>query len=161
MAAASIDDGESLSALLACGMRPYRLSTVAALVATMIPLTASAQHGPAAAEVEAREIAFAKTMADRDFDAFLSFVSPEAVFFGGNGALRGNDAIGAAWRGFFEGPEAPFSWSPDVVEVLDSGDLALTSGPVRLPSGEDAGRFNSIWRKDPDGIWRIVFDRGS
>jgi ketosteroid isomerase-like protein len=58
-------------------------------------------EGPAS-EVEAREIAFAKTMADRDFDAFLSFVSPEAIFFNGNEALRGRDAIGQAWAAFFE-----------------------------------------------------------
>jgi len=131
------------------------------VLALCAPLAASAQSTALTATVEARERAFAKTMADRDFDAFLSFLSPEAVFFGGNGALRGKDAIGAAWRRFFEGPQAPFSWEPDVVEVLDSGGLALTSGPVRLPSGEDGGRFNSIWRLDADGVWRIVFDRGS
>lgn len=114
-----------------------------------------------AASVRAREEAFARTMADRDFEAFLSFISPEAVFFGREGALRGVEAIGAAWRPYFDGPEAPFAWTPDVVEVLDSGGLALTSGPVTLPDGSTAGRFNSIWRLDPDGVWRVVFDRGS
>lgn len=114
-----------------------------------------------ASEVEAREIAFAKTMADRDFDAFLSFVSPEAIFFDGNDAIRGRDAIGRAWAAFFEDSVAPFSWHPDVVEVLESGRLALSSGPVRAASGEAVGRFNSIWRKDPDGRWRVVFDKGS
>lgn len=115
----------------------------------------------AAAEVEAREIAFAQTMADRDLDAFLSFVSLEAVFFNGREALRGRAAIERAWAPYFEAPTAPFSWHPDVVEVLESGDLALTSGPVRSSAGEELGRFNSIWRRDPDGRWRIVFDRGS
>ena len=55
----------------------------------------------AASEVEAREIAFAKTMEDRDFDTFLSFVSPEAVFFNGNEPLRGHGAISHAWAPFF------------------------------------------------------------
>jgi ketosteroid isomerase-like protein len=106
-------------------------------------------------------VAFAKTMADRDFQAFLSFISPEAVFFGAEGALRGIDAIAVAWRPFFDGPQAPFAWGPDVVEVLDSGTLALTSGPVTLPDGTVGGRFNSVWRLDADGVWRVVFDRGS
>jgi ketosteroid isomerase-like protein len=113
-----------------------------------------------AAEVEAREIAFAKTMADRDLDEFLTFVSPEAVFFNGNEPLRGRDAIALAWAPFFDG-EAPFSWHPDVVEVLESGRLALSSGPVVDASGEVVGRFNSIWRKDTDGEWRVVFDKGA
>lgn len=117
--------------------------------------------GNAASEVKAREIAFAKTMADRDFDTFLTFISPEAVFFNGNEPLRGHEAISKAWAPFFEGEEAPFSWHPDVVEVLDSGSLALSSGPVKRPSGETAGRFNSVWRKDKDGQWRVVFDKGS
>lgn len=140
---------------------PHSVLFALALCTPLVATAQSTQSSDLTATVEARERAFAKTMADRDFEAFLSFVSPEAVFFGGTGALRGKEAIGAAWRGFFEGAGAPFSWEPDVVEVLDSGGLALTSGPVRLPSGEDAGRFNSIWRLDPDGVWRVVFDRGS
>jgi ketosteroid isomerase-like protein len=134
--------------------------SVASAVAVS-PFAAQGQVDRSAAEVEAREIAFAKTMADRDLDAFLSFVSPEAVFFNGNQPLRGRDAIGRGWARFFEGPAAPFSWHPDVVEVLESGHLAISSGPVRGPSGEETGRFNSIWRKDADGQWRVIFDKGS
>jgi ketosteroid isomerase-like protein len=113
------------------------------------------------AAVEAREIAFAATMADRDFDAFLTFISPEAVFFNGNEPLRGRDAIASAWAAFFEGRAAPFSWHPDLVEVLASGALALTSGPVRDAAGAVVGRFNSVWRREPDGVWMVVFDKGS
>lgn len=119
------------------------------------------QVDTAASEVEAREIAFAKSMANRDFDAFLNFVSREAVFFNGNEPQRGHDAISQAWAPFFEGDTAPFSWHPDVIEVLESGRLALSSGPVRAASGEIVGRFNSIWRMDEDGQWRVVFDKGS
>jgi ketosteroid isomerase-like protein len=113
------------------------------------------------ADVEAREIAFAATMENRDFDAFLTFISPEAVFFNGNEALRGREAIASAWASFFEGRIAPFSWHPDVVEVLASGRLALTSGPVRDLTGAVVGRFNSVWRREPDGVWMVVFDKGS
>ena len=115
----------------------------------------------AAAEVKDREIAFAKTMADRDFNAFKEFISPEAIFFSGDAPLRGHDAISKVWAKYFEDAKAPFSWHPDVVEVLESGNLALTSGPVQAASGEIIGRFNSIWRKDEDGQWRVVFDKGS
>lgn len=115
----------------------------------------------AASTVENREIAFAKTMADRDVAAFQSFISPEAIFFSGNEPIIGSDVITQAWRPYFEGDTAPFSWHPDVVQVLESGHLALTSGPVLSPSGEVVGRFNSIWRMEEDGQWRVVFDKGS
>ena len=131
------------------------------LVLGVAPSAGEGQADSSAAEVKAREIAFAKTMADRDLDAFKTFISPEAIFFNGNDPVRGRDAIAQSWAPFFEGPDAPFSWHPDVVEVLESGRLALSSGPVRGPTGEEVGRFNSIWRKDPDGQWRVVFDKGS
>lgn len=118
-------------------------------------------HGPGAPEVRAVEEAFAQTMADRDFEAFLGFVSVEAVFFAGDRPLRGIEAVEEAWRPFFQGRQAPFSWTPDIVQVLESGDLAFSSGPVLDAAGEPVGRFNSVWRKESDGRWRVVFDRGS
>ena len=142
-------------------MRRFAMLMFGAAIGAPVAVEVAGQVGRVAAVVEAREIAFAKTMADRDFDAFLTFISPEAVFFNGNEALRGREVIASAWALFFEGPTAPFSWHPDVVQVLESGQLALTSGPVRDASGAEAGRFNSIWRKDADGEWRVVFDKGS
>jgi ketosteroid isomerase-like protein len=44
--------------------------------------------------------------------------------------------------------------------VLASGTLALSSGPVYDPDGKRAGTFNSTWRKEADGRWRVVFDKG-
>lgn len=72
-------------------------------------------------EVADTERAFARSMADRDHAAFLSFLSEEAVFFSGPTPLRGKQQVGDAWKGFFEGPAAPFSWAPEDVQVLDSG----------------------------------------
>ena len=113
-----------------------------------------------AKQVKESEQAFAKTMADRKFGAFADYVAKEAVFFGGKGPLRGRDAVVGAWMRFFEAPAAPFSWEPETVEVLDSGTLALTSGPVHDPDGKVIGTFNSIWRLESDGRWRVVFDKG-
>ncbi|HPA52918.1 MAG TPA: DUF4440 domain-containing protein, partial [Thermoanaerobaculia bacterium] len=56
---------------------------------------------------------------------------------------------------------APFSWEPALVEVLDSGTLALSTGPVRDPAGKETGTFTSIWRREGPGTWRIVFDKGN
>jgi ketosteroid isomerase-like protein len=112
-------------------------------------------------QVEDTERAFARTMADRDHEAFTSFLSNEAIFFAGEKPLRGKQQVADAWKPFFEEPEAPFSWEPQTVVVLDSGTLALSSGPVRDPGGKQVATFNSIWRLDPGGQWQIVFDKGS
>jgi hypothetical protein len=72
-----------------------------------------------AGEVRAVELAFAKTMADRDLDAFASFLDEEAVFFGPSEVLRGKAEVVSAWSILFQSPAAAFSWAPDVVEVLE------------------------------------------
>ena len=112
------------------------------------------------AQVAAVENAFAQTMADRDFDAFAIFVSDEAIFFSRQAPLHGRPAVLEYWKKFFESKEPPFSWKADIVEVLTSGTLALSDGPVYDEHGTIIARFSSIWRLDADGRWRIVFDKG-
>jgi len=111
-------------------------------------------------QVADTERAFAATMAKRDHQAFTSFLADEAIFYSGPKVLRGKDTVAAEWKAFYEKADAPFSWEPDQVEVLDSGTLAHSSGPVRDPQGKVTGRFNSVWRQEAPGKWRIVFDKG-
>ena len=111
-------------------------------------------------QVRKTEAAFARTMADRDAAAFASFLSDEAVFFGPTVVSRGKSAVAEQWRRYFAGPEAPFSWRPEEVEVLDSGTLAMTAGPVFDPAGKRIGTFHSVWRREADGAWKIVLDKG-
>ena len=111
-------------------------------------------------QVFVAESSFAASMAQRDLQAFASFVSSEAVFFGDTAIMRGKRAVIDGWRPFFEKPTAPFSWKPDVIEVLPSGNLAHSSGPVFDPSGKKVGSFSSVWRREPDGSWQVIFDKG-
>lgn len=111
-------------------------------------------------QVADTERAFAKTMADRDAAAFATFIAEEAVFFNSKGPLHGKAAVLADWQRFFVAPKAPFSWEPKDVEVLPSGTLALTSGPVYTPDGKAVASFTSIWRLEAPGVWRIIFDKG-
>jgi ketosteroid isomerase-like protein len=112
-----------------------------------------------ARQVRDSENAFAATMAQRDLKAFASFVAEDAVFFG-NAAMRGKDAVVVGWKGLYEGAKAPFSWRSETVEVLPTGKLAHSSGPVFDAQGRRTGTFNSIWRREADGRWKVVFDKG-
>jgi len=111
-------------------------------------------------EVAAVEAAFARTMADRDFDAFASFLDEETVFWGPNVPDRGKEAVMARWKPYYEGEAAPFSWKPETVLVLESGTLAHSTGPVMAPDGTVVAYFHSTWRKNADGEWKIIFDKG-
>jgi ketosteroid isomerase-like protein len=123
-------------------------------------LTASAESKEQlAAQVQEAERGFAKTMADRDLVAFASFIAEDAVFFGET-TLRGKNAVVDGWKGFFAGANAPFSWAPESVEVLESGTLAYSSGPVLDRQGNRIAMFNSVWRREANGQWKVVFDKG-
>jgi len=137
--------------------------TLAGCVASSAPGGPAGRADASAAkrQVADTERAFARTMATRDHKAFSSFLSQEAVFFSGDKPLRGAQQVADWWKRYYEDPDAPFSWEPEDVEVLDSGTLAMSSGPVRNPKGELIATFTSIWRLEDAGKWRIIFDKGN
>ena len=140
-------------ALLACALSLVAFDALATTLPTPADLAATA------ADVKAAEIAFAKTMADRKLERFGDFVAEDAVF-NGRSAQIGHAAVMDAWKHFFDGPQAPFSWAPDAVAPTADGRYAISTGLVHDPAGKVAGRFTSIWRRDADGHWRVVADQG-
>jgi ketosteroid isomerase-like protein len=110
-------------------------------------------------QVRATEVAFAKTLADRDVKAFTSMIAPDVIWLA-DVPLRGAGDVVKNWQKFFDAPQAPFSWSPEIVEVQEGGKLALSTGPVINAEGKRVGTYSSIWRREASGKWRIIFDRG-
>lgn len=146
------------------GGRGCRLYVAAALLALFTACATSPRPATLAElqqQVAVTERAFARSMALRNHASFTSFLSAEAVFFAGPTPLRGKERVAARWKRFYENPDAPFSWEPEKVEVLPSGTLALSTGPVRDPHGKIIATFTSIWRLEAPGTWRIIFDKGN
>ena len=143
-------------------MRTALLGLASLLLAALTACSTPPPADPAALERQVADIerAFAKTMADRDLAAFTRFLSDETVFFSGPAPLRGKAAVTTFWKRFYDKPAAPFSWQPERVQVLDSGTLALSTGPVFDAAGKQVASFTSVWRLEAPGVWRIVFDKG-
>ncbi|MDX1583757.1 MAG: nuclear transport factor 2 family protein [Thermoanaerobaculia bacterium] len=104
------------------------------------------------------ETAFAKTMEERDFGAFSSFIAEDAIFSTPRATLRGRAEILAVWKTYFETEAPPFSWQPERVHVLRSRTLGGTTGPILDPDGNVIGQFVSTWKRAPSGAWKIVLD---
>ncbi len=138
-----------------------RVIVILLLLAGCVVVGAADDRPEPVRQVEAAERAFARSMAERDFEAFKAFLSEEAVFLEATATFRGKQAVAERWASFFAGPEAPFSWEPEKVEVLESGTLALSTGPVYDAAGSRLGTFTSIWRLEEPGAWRVVFDTGA
>ena len=141
-------------------MRRLQMAAGAVLALAFLGAHAAPTNAELKQQVADTERAFAATMKARDLAAFTEFLSAETVFFSGPVPLRGREQVTQFWKKFYDGKEAPFSWEPDQVDVTDSGTLAHSSGPVYDPKGKLIGRFNSVWRQEAPGQWRIVFDKG-
>jgi ketosteroid isomerase-like protein len=62
-------------------------------------------------------------------------------------------------------PNATVTWTPDFIDVSESGDLAYTYGrytwKVVSDSGDTAlfkGIFHTVWKRQNDESWRYVWD---
>ena len=137
-----------------------RICIAAAVFFAIASVARPATNAELQEQVKQAEIAFARSMADRNHKAFTAFLAADAVFMAGSRALRGAEAVATGWKRLFEGEAAPFSWAPETVVVLDSGMLALSTGPIRDPSGKRIGVYNSIWRREETGQWKVVLDNG-
>ena len=96
--------------------------------------------------------------------AFDQFVTEDAVIFRDNSPpIEGRDQIRKSFEQF---PDAILIWEPYRAEVGAGGDLGFTMGKWTLSSNsndsssQSQGHYISIWRKQPDGNWKYIFDSG-
>jgi len=98
--------------------------------------------------------------------AFEKFMADSAVIYRpGQEPFAGHDAIMTLYP-----PDAPgkLTWDPYFAEASGSGDLGYTLGKYEFSYiGEDdkkqvaTGHYVTIWKRQPDGSWKYVFDTGT
>ncbi|HUR35675.1 MAG TPA: DUF4440 domain-containing protein [Vicinamibacterales bacterium] len=143
---------------------------VAALLGQAGQVVAQTQAYPAeAAQIMKADADFARAVADRSRERFLAFIADVTTFNGGTPAeLHGREAVMKDWNDFFV-PDGPtLSWTPTRGEVVGAGDLGYTTGRsvfrAKGPNGavtERRGEYLTVWRKQRDGSWKVIFDTGS
>ena len=113
-----------------------------------------------------RERSFAHSVEAHDIAAFASHVAAGAVFDAGAAdATRGRDAIVAGWKSILEETSLVLRWRPGIVDIGGDPSVALSRGPYILqlrrlgqaPS-VSVGLYQTVWRRDADGVWRVLFD---
>ena len=60
-------------------------------------------------------------------------------------------------------PKRTLDWEPVTGDIALSGDLGYTTGPYTASEGGKPvaqGWFFSVWKKSPDGPWRVIADFG-
>lgn len=96
--------------------------------------------------------------------AFVYFAADSAVILRRNTVLKGKEAIRLQYASFPQ-KGSKLEWAPDFADVSASGDLGYTYGRYTLTSTDSIGHatknegvFHTVWKRQPDGQWRFVWD---
>lgn len=93
-------------------------------------------------------------------EAFLTFLAEKAIVFR-PGPVEGRPVYEKLDPAY----PALLLWEPEFAEVASSGEMGYTTGPYRnSPSREVEptrfGHYISIWKKQPNGAWKVILDIG-
>ncbi len=160
-------------------MRILFLSIVAALLISAIGASVQTPAGdakPASSETKPAttdtlrqlEADFMKAAAERGADGYMSYYAEDAVEVpNGADVIHGKANI-AKTMGFLNDKNNRLTWTPVDAGISSSGDLGWTSGTYEFRSVDkdgkptvSHGKYTSIWKKQPDGGWKVVLDMGN
>ena len=107
------------------------------------------------------ELSFARTAAEKNTkEAFLEFLADDGVLFNPE-AVNGKEL----WK-TRKANSSLLSWQPVFADISSNGILGYTTGNWEFrPKGKTDtptafGQFFSIWRKQPDGNFKVILDLG-
>lgn len=129
-----------------------------------IPVTAYEQ------ELIEADREFAQRTAENGLDAWVDHFAPEGVMVSGQGEISGEPYIRAAMEEVLSDSTIVFTWEPRRARAAESGELGYTVGDYRISRRDsagtitetlDRGMYVTIWRRQPDGAWKVVADIGT
>ena len=90
--------------------------------------------------------------------SFSKWSTPDAVVIAGGRARTSAELFGNEPQTRQPG-EPLIEWWPVFAGVSMSGDLGFTTGPA-AQDGHRYGHYFTVWKRQPDGRWRWVYDGG-
>jgi uncharacterized protein (TIGR02246 family) len=112
--------------------------------------------------------AFAAETAAKGVDGWVSFFAPDGTMVpNGSPAIKGTDAIRKAMEAALSNPDYALDWDPKYARVSKDGQMGFTVGRYTSsdssqdPPANSEGRYLTIWEKQEDGQWKVVFDMGN
>ena len=99
-----------------------------------------------------------------DKEGYLAFADPNAALSRDGNIYSGKSEI-ARYFDERESEVISLKWKTDFVEVSASGDLGYTYGKYKGIGKDSVGNqfewdgiFHTVWKKQEDGSWKLVFD---
>ena len=133
------------------------------------PFEFSPMSAPRAGAIEAADRAFASDVAARGIEGWIAGFAADGVLWRGDSFAIGHDSIRAAMSPMLSDPDARLEQEPATSALAPAGDVGLTVGRFRaLRRGKEGqfeerarGTYVSVWRRQPDGSWKIAWGGAS
>lgn len=125
------------------------------------------QKSAIADQIRALEKAWVKDYANRDVPRAAGHYASDGMLMpAGMNRMSGPKAIRGGIEALMRDPAFKISFSPERVEVADSGDLAYTRGTYRMETTDpktkqphaETGNYMTTYKKQADGSWKAVDD---
>lgn len=135
-----------------------------ALTATSIARAAEVDHSADVRRILELNIAWLAAVKARNIVEIQNLYTPDGRFMPPNSPpAQGRTAIGEAWGRLLRLPDMVLTFSPSLVEISQSGDLAYDIGTYLLAhdglSGQvlEHGKYVVVWKK-LNGDWKVAAD---
>ena len=94
----------------------------------------------------------------KDVEKFLSYFAPDASAYPpGMPIATGIESVRKTFTAMISMPGFSVQWTPSKATVSSAGDIGYTSGTYEATMGGAAekGKYVTVWKKQPDGKWKI------
>jgi len=111
---------------------------------------------------------FAKAAVAKNIDDFMSYIAEDVHFYAAGVMRTGRLPFREGWAKGFADPNWSITLAPLYAEAAHSADLGYTTGSFEIHDKSSdgtpvmrKGSYVTIWRKQPDGTWKVALDMGS
>lgn len=137
------------------------------LVLLGLPVPALFAQSDAATVLMEADKAFDRDTAARGLDGWMDWFAEDARIETAKDVLVGKAALREYYSKMFAGREFRIHWWPVQADISADGTLGFSFGRAEISWRDEKGelqkresRYTTLWRKQKDGAYKVVFDMG-
>lgn len=112
---------------------------------------------------------FDKATAEKGIEGWVAHFASNGSMLGDTSQpVTGHEAIRKAMEPAFSDPSSSLRWQPTRAKMMIPGVVGYTVGRYERKRKNKEGKmmvqsgsYTSVWRKQPDGSWKIILDTGA
>jgi ketosteroid isomerase-like protein len=146
------------------------MRTLLALLALVLfgpPAPALFAQSAAAAILMEADVAFDQDTAAHGLDGWMNWFAEDARIETSKDVLVGKAALRKFYSKMFASREFHIHWWPVQADISADGTLGFTFGRAEISWRDEKGevrkresRYATLWRRQKDGAYKVVFDMG-